>query len=72
VIGFELGLLGKDKKYADSAKAKLAGVKLTKAWKQYEIDLSGKDLSRIKTGFCCTWAASGKPITFYLDDVRYE
>jgi exo-beta-1,3-glucanase (GH17 family) len=72
VVGFEFGLLGKDKKYADSAKAKLAGVKLTKAWKQYEIDLSGKDLSRIKTGFCCTWAASGKPITFYLDDVCYE
>lgn len=72
VVNFEIGILGKDKKYRDSANAKRAGVKLTKEWTQYEIDLGGKDLSRIKTGFCCAWAASGKPITFYLDDVRYE
>ena len=72
VVNFEFGLLGKDKKYPDTAKGKLAGVKLTAKWTRYEIDLDGKDLSRVKTGFCCTWAASGRPLTFYLDDVRYE
>jgi hypothetical protein len=72
VVNFEIGLLGKDKKHPDSARAKLAGVKLTKEWKRFEIDLAGKDLSRIKTGFCCTWAAAGKPLAFHLDDVRYE
>src|SRR5947199_339925 len=39
VVNFELGLLGKGKKYQDSASAKLAGVKLTREWKQYEITL---------------------------------
>jgi hypothetical protein len=72
VVTFELGLLGKDKAYPDTAKGKLDRIKLTKEWKQYSIDLAGKDLSRIKTGFSCVWSASGKPITFYLDEVRYE
>ena len=68
----ELGLLGKDKPYPDTASAKLDKVKLTKEWKQYTFDLKGKDLTRIKTGFSCVWAAEGKAITFYLDDVRYQ
>ena len=72
VVSFELGLLGKDKRFADSARAKLPQVKLGRDWKQYTIDLGGKDLSRIKTGFSCTWAGAGKPLTFYLDDIRYE
>jgi hypothetical protein len=29
-------------------------------------------LSRIKTGFAWTLAANGHPVTFYLDDIRYE
>lgn len=43
----------------------------TKSWKPYTLDLKGLDLSRIKTGFCWTLAATGKPVTFYLDDIRY-
>ena len=45
---------------------------LTREWAQYSIDLTGKDLSRIKTGFGWTLAGQGKPLTFYLDDVKYE
>ena len=71
-VSFEIGLLGKDKAFPDTSNSKLADVKLTKEWKQYSIDLAGKDLSRIKTGFSCTWSASGKPVTFFLDDVRYK
>ena len=47
-------------------------MELTTEWKQYAIDLTGKDLSCIKSGF--GWSARGtaKPVTFYLDDIRYE
>jgi hypothetical protein len=72
VVSFEFGLLGRDKKYSDTAKGKLEKVKLTTEWQPFEIDLAGKDLSRIKTGFAWVVAAEGQPITFYIDDVRYE
>jgi hypothetical protein len=72
VAGFQLGLLGSDKKFADSGSAKLEKVTLTTEWQQFEMDLSGKDLSRIKTGFAITVAGSGQPFTIYLDDIQYE
>jgi Beta-galactosidase/beta-glucuronidase len=71
-VDFSFGLLGTDKKYYDTASGKLPGVRLTKEWKQYEVDLTGKNLSRIKSGFAWVVAAQGKPITFYLDDIRFE
>ena len=64
-------MLGADKKFPDSASGETT-VTLTKEWKQYAIDLSGKDLSRIKTAFCWVLTGQGKPVTFYLDDVKYE
>ena len=72
VVAFQFGLLGKDKTFSDTGTGKLGGVTLTTAWKRYTIDLKGQDLSRIKTGFCWTVAAPGHPVTFYLDDIRYE
>jgi hypothetical protein len=72
VVSFKLGILGKDKKYPDSDHAELPDVALTQDWKQYTIDLTGKDLSRIKTGFVWVTAAGGKPVTFYLDDIQYQ
>lgn len=71
-VAFLFGLIGIDKTYHDSATGKQEGVVLTKDWKQYSIDLTGKDLSQIKTGFAWTLASTGQPITFYLDDVKYE
>lgn len=71
-VGFLYGLIGNDKTYHDSSTGKLEGVVLTKDWKQYSIDLAGKNLSQIKTGFAWTLASTGQPITFYLDDIRYE
>jgi hypothetical protein len=71
-VTFDFGLIGDDKKYSDSDSGKLADVVLTQDWKQYSIDLADKDLSRIKTGFCWIVAGSGKPTTFYLDDIRYD
>lgn len=72
VVTFQFGLLGKDKTYPDTATGKLDRVALTKTWKPYTLDLKGLDLSRIKTGFCWTLAATGKPVTFYLDDIRWQ
>ena len=68
-VGF--GLLDRDKKYYDTAKSKI-NVTLTSDWKQYEIPIGDVDLSRIKTGFYWTGAATGEPFTFYLDDVQWQ
>ncbi len=71
-VSFLLGLIGRNKPFFDTASAKLDSQKLTTQWKQYSIDLAGLDLTRIKSGFVWTLAAQGAPITFYLDDIRYE
>lgn len=71
VVTFQFGLLGADKPNHDTAKGETKA-QLTTEWKQYTIDLSGTDLSRIITGFAWVVAGQGKPVTFYVDDVRYE
>ena len=70
-VKFGYGTLGIEKKYHDSSKAERE-VPLTSAWKQYTFDLGKKDLSRIKTGFLWSLGGQGKPVTFYLDDIRYK
>lgn len=70
-VDFVMGVL-KGKKFNDSASGELKGVVLTNEWKQYEIDLAGKDLKQIKTGFGWVVGGQGKPVTFYLDEIKYE
>lgn len=70
-VDFVMGVL-KDKPFSDSANAEKKGVELTKEWKQYEIDLADMDLTHIKTGFGWVVGGQGKPVTFYLDEIRYE
>lgn len=72
VIAFSFGLLGKDKKFSDTAANQLEKVRLTDEWNQYNIYVKGQDLSRIKTGFAWVVAGQGQPVTFYLDDIRWE
>ena len=71
-INFEFGLLGKEKPFPDTAKGKLDAVSLTTDWKEYQIDLKGLDLKRIKTGFAFIVPAQGKGVVFFLDDIRFE
>jgi len=71
-VTFLCGAIGHDKPYYDTAQAKLEKVSLSTEWKQYTIDLKGRDLTRIKTAFGWVVAATGVPITFYLDDIRFE
>ena len=71
VVKFGFGLLGPEKKFPDTGKDEM-NVTLTNEWKEYTFDLSNKDLSRIKTGFYWTIAGQGKPVTFYIDRIRFE
>ncbi len=70
-VDFYFGVI-KDKAFNDSDNGSIKGVVLTKEWKQYEIDLKGKDLTQIKTGFGWSLGGQGKPVAFFLDEVRYE
>jgi hypothetical protein len=72
VVSFEFGLFNRDKRFFDTEKGKLEKVELTTEWKQYSIEIDGKDLARIKSGFAWVVAAKGQPVTFYLDDIQYE
>jgi hypothetical protein len=68
---FGVGLIGREQPYFDTAKKEIA-VKLTDQWQRFTIDLSGQDLQRIKTGFYFSLAGQGEPLTFYLDDIKFE
>lgn len=71
VVDFVLGVLDDKQPYRDSAKAELKGIRLTNQWQKLRIPLDGRDLSRIKTPFGWSLAGQGKPVVFYLDDIRY-
>ena len=76
VVEFKAGGIdNRTKKNRDSFEVTLGRVTLTKEWKQYQIDLSGADLSSVIGGFC--WVASAdynsaEKITFFLDDIFLE
>ena len=60
--------------YPDSGTAGIGPVVLTPEWKQYTIDLTGKDLSRVIGGFAWSANLDNNPqgCVFYLDEIRYE
>ncbi len=60
--------------YPDSASAETAPIELTDTWKEYTINLAGKDLSYINGGFGWTVSADQNPegAAFYIDDVKFE
>ncbi len=65
------GIMGQ---YSDSDSAGIGPVVLTKEWKQYTIDLRGKDLNSIIGGFCWATNTDVNPegATFYFDEIKYE
>ena len=71
-VSFIIGVFDTGKKYPDSASGKMNDVKLTPEWTEYSIDLDGKNLTCIKSGFEWLLAGQDSPVVFYLDDVRYE
>jgi hypothetical protein len=72
LVEFKMGILSKNKPFHDSSSAALGKIKLTTDWQQYTIPLEGKNLSCVKTPFVFSFAGKKEPITFYLDDIKYE
>ncbi|HBA84589.1 MAG TPA: hypothetical protein DCZ95_10885 [Verrucomicrobia bacterium] len=70
-IEVKFGIL-KDKLYSDSTQAVLGHIRLSKIWRHFSIPLAGKNLSRIVTPLCISFAGTGKPFSFYLDDIVIE
>jgi hypothetical protein len=72
VAEFKMG--GITGEYCDSDMATTGPVELAKEWKQYQIDLSGLDLSYISGGFVWVTSSMDNPdgCTIYLDDIIYE
>lgn len=60
--------------YPDSANVELGPIELTDTWKQYTINLAGKDLSYINGAFGWVTNVDLNPdgATFYIDDVKFE
>jgi hypothetical protein len=73
---FKVGGIGINPKatYPDSTEAEIGPIELTDTWKQYTINLVGKDLTYISGGFVWVSTADLNPegATFYLDDIKYE
>ncbi len=71
---FRIGGLGANRLYPDSDSAAIGPVILTNQWKEYTVDLRGKDLSYVSGGFAFSANVEGNPhhCTFYLDNIRYE
>ncbi len=60
--------------YPDSDTSLIGPVILTSEWRQYTIDLRGKDLSYISGGFAWTTNenVNQESCIFYLDEIRFE
>ncbi|MDP3041179.1 MAG: hypothetical protein Q8N62_00375 [Candidatus Omnitrophota bacterium] len=69
-----VGMSNKDKTYPDTASVEMGPLELTSTWKQYTVNLAGKDLSYINGGFGWTTTADLNPegATFYIDDIKFE
>ncbi|MFA5099650.1 MAG: hypothetical protein WC547_02060 [Candidatus Omnitrophota bacterium] len=60
--------------YGDSATVESGPIELTDTWKQYTINLVGKDLSYISGGFNWVITADHNPegAKFFIDDIAFE
>lgn len=70
----EISVGGIEGKYPDSDKIIFGPIILSNQWKQYKVDLRGKDVSYISGGFSWATEEAVNPVdcTFYLDEIRYE
>jgi len=60
--------------YPDTVMVEMGPIELTNAWKQYTVNLVGRDLSYINGAFGWTTTADLNPdgATFYIDDIKFE
>lgn len=69
---FKVGGINGD--FPDSDSAVMGPVILTNQWRQYTLDLRGKDLSYMSGGFSWSTSVDVNPESclFYLDNIQYE
>ena len=77
IVKFQVGIQRQKNAAIDSVSPPVESIqKLTPKWEQYQIDLSGKNLSSIVGGFCFFMKKAENPgrarIELYLDDIRFE
>jgi hypothetical protein len=60
--------------YPDTVTVETGPIELTNTWRQYTVNLAGKDLSYVNGGFGWSTTADLNPegATFYLDDIKFE
>ncbi len=60
--------------YPDSVEVEMGPIELTNTWKQYTINLAGKDMSYVSGGFGWATTSDLNPdgAVFYIDDIKYE
>ncbi len=60
--------------YGDTSFAVIGPITLTTSWKEYAIDLIGKDLSRVVDGFAIAATRADNPegAVFWMDGIRYD
>jgi len=69
---FGVGLHDKDTEYPDSVIVKTRMIELRSEWKKLRIDFDeNDDLSSLKVGFVVTLEGQRKPVTIYLDSIRF-
>ena len=70
----EITIGGLSGDYSDSDVAVIGPIILMPEWRQYTIDLRGKDLSYISGGFSWSTSAEVNPLdcVFYLDEMKFE
>jgi len=68
------GINAPGKQFRDSFEVSAGRIALDREWRQYEINLEGKDLSNVIGGFCWVTSktANERGLMFYLDDIYYE
>lgn len=71
-VSLKMGGLGRDKPYFDTAAVGRENVHLGKHWKRYTLQLGGKNLDRIISGFVFAVEGKGPQTIVYLDDIQYE
>ncbi len=67
-----IGIEGK-KPYPDTASVEAGPIELTDTWKEYSINLAGKDLTYISGGFSWIIKADTNPegAKFFIDDIKF-
>jgi hypothetical protein len=68
------GIYNANLPFHDAFRSDILSVQLTDEWREFSIDLQGRDLSAVIGGFCWETTQKDNPdgCTIYLDDIRFD